>query len=188
METRSYWHRSLKKQHWFSQQTVCHTMSFEVNSPLLLQKALPWCVSVTLGSALLVAELGWETLYVYTEKHHQQSYPPSRTYLTSNLSRSAMKIPGMTISPRPNIAKLLAFKPCSNRSWGNTTETIHIHCVHVLYIVCKVCKLRILTNQWLQQEFLNTCSGKTSSVNFSFTLMTDSTTVNWFFWQGYNCC
>ena len=33
-----------------------------------------------------------------------------------------MKIPGMTMSPKPSIAKLLADNPCSSRSWGNTTE------------------------------------------------------------------
>ena len=30
-------------------------------------------------------------------------------------------MPGMTISPRPSIAKLLADKPFSSKSWGNTT-------------------------------------------------------------------
>ena len=40
----------------------------------------------------------------------------------SNLRSRAIKIPGITISPRPNIAKLLALSPFSNKSWGNTTE------------------------------------------------------------------
>ena len=42
-------------------------------------------------------------------------------YLISNLSKRAMKIPGMTMSPRPNIAKLLAARPFTSKSWGNTT-------------------------------------------------------------------
>lgn len=32
-----------------------------------------------------------------------------------------MKIPGMTMSPRPSMAKLLASSPFSNKSWGKTT-------------------------------------------------------------------
>jgi hypothetical protein len=32
-----------------------------------------------------------------------------------------MKIPGITISPNPNMAKLLAARPFSSRSCGNTT-------------------------------------------------------------------
>lgn len=42
-------------------------------------------------------------------------------YLTSKRSSRAMKIPGMTMSPRPSMAKLLASSPFSSRSWGNTT-------------------------------------------------------------------
>lgn len=42
-------------------------------------------------------------------------------YLTSKRSSRAMKIPGMTMSPRPSMAKLLASRPLSSRSWGNTT-------------------------------------------------------------------
>lgn len=34
-----------------------------------------------------------------------------------------MKMPGMTMSPRPNMAKLLAPIPFSSRSCGNTTGT-----------------------------------------------------------------
>lgn len=37
-----------------------------------------------------------------------------------------MKIPGTTMSPRPNIAKLLAEIPFSKKSWGNTTIKIPI--------------------------------------------------------------
>ena len=44
------------------------------------------------------------------------------SYLTSNLRRSAMNIPGITMSPSPNIAKLFAANPFSRRSCGNTTE------------------------------------------------------------------
>lgn len=43
-------------------------------------------------------------------------------YLTSKRSSRAMKMPGMTMSPRPSMAKLLAARPFSSRSWGNTTE------------------------------------------------------------------
>lgn len=39
------------------------------------------------------------------------------TYLWSNLNKKAINIPGITISPKPNIAKLLAAKtPFSNKS------------------------------------------------------------------------
>lgn len=39
------------------------------------------------------------------------------TYLWSNLNNNAMNIPGITMSPRPNIAKLFAPKiPFSNKS------------------------------------------------------------------------
>lgn len=46
-------------------------------------------------------------------------------YLTSKRSSRAMKMPGMTMSPRPSMAKLLAPSPFSNRSWGKTTEGKH---------------------------------------------------------------
>lgn len=43
-------------------------------------------------------------------------------YLWSNLSKKAINIPGITMSPKPNIAKFLAPKmPFSNKSWGNIT-------------------------------------------------------------------
>ena len=43
------------------------------------------------------------------------------SHLLSNLRRRAMKMPGMTMSPSPNMAKLEAPKPFSSKSWGNTT-------------------------------------------------------------------
>lgn len=43
-------------------------------------------------------------------------------YLTSKRSSRAMKIPGMTMSPKPSMAKLLASSPFSSKSWGKTTE------------------------------------------------------------------
>ncbi|TNN37855.1 hypothetical protein EYF80_051981 [Liparis tanakae] len=39
-----------------------------------------------------------------------------RSYLTSKRSSRAMKMPGMTMSPRPSMAKLLAPNPLSNKS------------------------------------------------------------------------
>lgn len=43
--------------------------------------------------------------------------------LWSNLSKRAMKIPGITMSPSPNMAKLFAERPFWRRSCGNTTAT-----------------------------------------------------------------
>jgi hypothetical protein len=34
-----------------------------------------------------------------------------------------MKMPGITISPSPNMAKLSAASPFSSKSWGNTTAS-----------------------------------------------------------------
>lgn len=42
-------------------------------------------------------------------------------YLLSNRRSSAINIPGITISPNPNMAKLLASKPFSKTSCGKTT-------------------------------------------------------------------
>ena len=39
----------------------------------------------------------------------------------SKRSSKAMNMPGMTMSPRPSMAKLSAARPFSSRSWGNTT-------------------------------------------------------------------
>ncbi|TGZ54271.1 hypothetical protein DBV15_06262 [Temnothorax longispinosus] len=41
--------------------------------------------------------------------------------LLSNRKSNAIKIPGNTMSPNPNMAKLSAFKPFSKRSCGNTS-------------------------------------------------------------------
>ena len=56
-----------------------------------------------------------------------KSFKHSRcnAHLTSKRSRRAMNMPGMTMSPRPSIAKLLAASPFSSRSCGNTTRTTH---------------------------------------------------------------
>lgn len=48
--------------------------------------------------------------------------------LTSKRSSSAMNMPGMTMSPRPSIAKLLAASPFSSKSCGNTTTTHSLLC------------------------------------------------------------
>jgi len=45
------------------------------------------------------------------------------TYLLSKRKSRAINIPGITISPKPSIAKLFADNPCSRRSCGKTTET-----------------------------------------------------------------
>ena len=45
--------------------------------------------------------------------------------LTSKRSSSAMNMPGMTMSPRPSMAKLLAASPFSSKSCGNTTTAAH---------------------------------------------------------------